>query len=58
LTPRIKIGGVILLNEYGLDVWLGETLSAKEFLSKISNFSLEVTHSWLTQPSAIIKRQT
>ena len=58
LAPRLSIGGVILLDEYGFAEWPGETLAADKFISDNANFSLEMTPNWVTQPSAIITRQT
>jgi hypothetical protein len=41
LAPKLNIGGVILLDEYGTKEWPGETKSADKFLSEHSNFVAE-----------------
>lgn len=38
LAPRLSIGGVILLDEYGMDEWPGETESVDNFLLNNINF--------------------
>ena len=38
LAPRLSVGGIILLNEYGAPEWPGETKSADIFLSQHTNF--------------------
>ena len=38
LAPKLSIGGVILLDEYGTKEWPGETKSADQFLSLNPNF--------------------
>jgi hypothetical protein len=38
LTPRLNIGGIILLDEYGTPRWPGETKSADIFLTRYNKF--------------------
>lgn len=38
LAPRLSVGGIILLDEYGEREWPGETRSADKFLSLNHNF--------------------
>ena len=38
LAPRLNVGGIILLDEYGAHEWPGETKSADIFLSRHTNF--------------------
>ncbi len=41
LAPRLSVGGVILLDEYGTKEWPGETRSADNFLDQNDNFLSE-----------------
>jgi hypothetical protein len=41
LVPRLNVGGVILLDEYGTPEWPGETKSVDKFLSQHKSFVSE-----------------
>jgi hypothetical protein len=55
LVPRLSVGGVILLDEYGTPEWPGETKSVNEFLLNSKHF---VSENIVTakQPTLMITR--
>jgi len=55
LVPRLSIGGIILLDEYGMPEWPGETKSADIFLARHSNFISEKIET-AKQPTLKITR--
>jgi hypothetical protein len=55
LVPRLSVGGVILLDEYGTPEWPGETKSVDQFLSQHKNFVSEKIDS-AKQPTLRITR--
>jgi len=55
LAPRLNIGGVILLDEYGTPEWPGETKSVDKFLSRHTNFVSKKIES-ARQPTLKITR--
>lgn len=55
LAPKLTIGGVVLLDEYGTKEWPGETKSADQFLSLNQNFKSEKITS-AKQPTLKITR--
>lgn len=55
LAPRLSVGGVILLDEYGMKEWPGETKSADKFLNQNDNFISEKI-STAKQPTLRITR--